>query len=148
VDDGSMPAPSALPEYLTKSRLLRKKKIGKSQLSGFTEQMMLLHAPESQRLFWKALIEGLSIGDKEAMRMAADIFKLIQKGGGMTVVQQMYSATSTVSSEGTQIQGFDQFVRSVHEARTGAKMLPPPADDVRVSDVFNLTPIAEVVDVR
>lgn len=137
-------APSILPEYLTNARLLKRKKVKKNQLSGFTEQMMLLHAPESQRLFWKALIEGLASGDKESMRMAADIFKLIQKGGGMTVVQQMYSSTATVSAEGTQIKGFDAFVRAIHEQRTGAPLLPPPAEDVRRSDVITLTP--EVVD--
>lgn len=136
--------PYALPDYLTKSRLPRKRRVQKHQLSGYTEQMMLLHAPEAQRLFWKALVEGLASADKEAMRMAADIFKLIQKGGGMTVVQQMYSATATVSAEGTQVQGFDALVRSVHEARTG-KLLPAPEED---PDTAALTRIidAEVVD--
>lgn len=135
---------SVLPEYLAKSRLLKRRRVKKNQLSAFTEQMMLLHAPESQRVLWQTLIQKAGEGNMEAVKILADIFKLVQKGGGMNFIQQMYSSTATGSAEGMQVKGFDSFVRSVTESRNGGA-LPPPEDEPKR---LALTPIldAEVVD--
>ena len=110
---------------------MQRRKITKRQLPTFTEQMMLLHAPEAQRLFWKGLIEGLSRGDTKTMEMMADIFKLIQRGGGISITQQILN-NQTAAGETAPVVGFDAFVRQLTEARTGHALPAPEVIDVEV----------------
>ena len=137
--------PYALPDYLTKSTLLKKRRVKKHQLPGYKEQLLLLHAPNMLPLLMQKVTELIQAGDKDIIKQALAMWGLVeQKGGGFTVNQNMYNTTANVSAEGLQVQGFDALVRSVHEARTG-HALPAPEED---PDTAALTRIidAEVVD--
>ena len=118
----------ALPDYITGSRVLQRRKVTKRQLPTFTEQMMLLHAPEAQRLFWQALLKGLERGDKDCMRMMGEIAELLKRGGGITVTQQILNQNAA-AGETAPVVGFDAFARQLAEARAG-HLLPSPRDVV------------------
>jgi hypothetical protein len=92
--------------------------------------MMLLHAPEAQRLFWQALLGGMQAGDKDFVRMGGEIFGLVQKAGGITVTQQLLQQ-NVVAGAQSPVMGYDAFVRSLAEARAG-HTLPPPSEVIDV----------------
>lgn len=124
---GETALPGGLPEYLAKASIMRRRRVSSRKLDQFTEQMMLLHAPEAQRRFWKSLLDGLERGDKESMRMAGEIFKLLQKGGGFNVTQQLLNANMAATADSPVI-GFDALARKLAERRAG-HALPAPVDD-------------------
>jgi hypothetical protein len=136
--------PYALPEYLTNSKLLKKRRVKKHQLPSYTEAMALLHAPTAQAVAWKTLIEKAEAGNLDAVKVILDIFKLIPKGGGMTIVQQTYASTGAVSVEGRQIKNADAFIRSIHEQRASA-LLSAPAEDPNQAALSRIID-AETVD--
>jgi hypothetical protein len=133
---------NVIPDYIAQSKLLRRNKVTKKSLPSYTEAMMLLHAPEAQRLFWKALLEGLDSRDKEFVRMAGEIFELLKKGPGISITQQILQ--QNLSGNNGTAMGFDAFVRQLAEARSGHP-LPPPAGaiDVRPADTAAPHPIPE-----
>ena len=125
--------PSVVPEYIQQSRLLQRRKLNKRKLPSYTEAMMLLHAPEAQRLFWKALLEGLTNGDKEAVRMTGEVFDLLKRGGGFTITQQLFQQNA-VAGPTSPVLGFDALVRRIAEAKAG-HALPMPTEDAAIVDV-------------
>jgi hypothetical protein len=128
------PAPAnAIPDYIVNAPLVRKKKIAKKQLPSYTEAMMLLHAPELQRLFWQAMIKGVTEGDKEFVRMTGEIFELLKKGGGVSVVQQTFNQTAMSGTQDA-ISGYDTFVRQLAIARSTPALPEPQIIDVRPAE--------------
>lgn len=119
---------SAVPSYIQEAPIMRRRKITKRRLPSYAEAMMLLHAPEALRLFWKSLLEGESAGDKDSVRMVGEIFEYLKRGGGISIVQQMLQQNA-VAGATSPVIGFDAFARSLAEARAG-HALPPPAEDV------------------
>jgi len=111
-----------LPEYLRSSRVLKRRRISKKDLPNFKEQMLLLHAPEALRSAFQSLCIMAQKEDLGAIRLLFEIFGYIEKKSGITVTQQILNAQMASSDPGA---GFDQFVRSVHEARNGAPLLNP-----------------------
>lgn len=128
-------ATSVIPDYIENAPLVRKHKVTKRKLPSYTEAMMLLHAPEVQRLFWRAMIEGLTNGDKDFVRMAGEVFELVKRGGGISVTQQVLNQTAMAGTQDA-VSGYDSFVRQLSAAR-GGQTLPPPGqiiDAVRPAD--------------
>jgi hypothetical protein len=126
---------SAVPAYVQDSKILQKRKVTKRTLPSFTEAMMLLHAPEAQRLAWAALLNGADAGNKEAVRTILEIFGLVQKSGGFTLNQQILQQNAAAGVE-SPVKGFDAFTRELAEARAG-HALPPPSEvivEVRPAD--------------
>jgi hypothetical protein len=119
---------SVIPEYVQQARIMQKRRVTKRRLPSYTEAMMLLHAPEAQRLFWKALLEGLNSGDREAMRMTGEIFDLVKKGGGISITQNLLQQNA-VAGATSPVVGFDAFARQLAEKRAG-HALPAPQDDI------------------
>ena len=127
----SPPTPAgAVPEYVQAARLMQRRKVTKRQLPNFTEAMMLLHAPEAQRLAWKALLEGAAAGDKDFVRMALEIFEILKaKGGGISVTQQILQQNAIAGADAPVI-GCDAFIRQLAEARAGRALPAPEVVDV------------------
>lgn len=120
--------PNSVPDYIQAAPIMQRRKLTKRRLPSFTEAMTLLHMPELQRKFWKALFEMLDAGDKEGLRSAGEIIGLLEKRGGINVTQQMM-AQNVAAGPTSPVMGFDAFARQLAEARAG-HALPPPADDV------------------
>ncbi len=128
------PVPSAVPDYVQLSSVYQRKKVTKRKLPSFVEAMMLLHAPEVQRLFWKALMNGLTTGDKDFVRMAGEIFDVIKRGPGISVTQQIMQQNVAASVDSPVI-GFDALTRQLAEARSGHALSAPVIDVQKVHPV-------------
>jgi hypothetical protein len=128
-----------VPAYVQASKLLQRHKVTKRTLPSYTEAMMMLHAPESLRLFWKALMEGMDSGDEKFVRLCAEVFDLVKKGGGITITQQLLQQ-NVAAGELAPVQGYDSLVRKLAEVRAEAaaeKALPSPSViEIRPADFF------------
>lgn len=133
--DPAAPA-SVIPDYIENSPLLRKTKVTKRKLPSYTEAMLLLHMPEMQRKFFKALLTGLDACDKDFVRMAGEICEHLKRGGGISVTQQVLNQTAMAGTQDA-VYGYDALVRRLAEARSG-QPLPSPgvvdAEAVRPAD--------------
>ena len=116
-------ATSPVPEYIQQAPLLNKRKITKRKLPSYAEAMLLLHAPEMLRLFFEASFAAIKAGDKDIIKMTAEMFDYIKKNG-LTINQNILQNNAAAGPE-SPVKGFDAFARELAEARAG-HVLPPP----------------------
>ena len=143
---GEQASSSAVPDYVQQSRVYQRRRVTKRKLPSFTEAMLLLHAPETLRLFWKAINEGLAKRDKVALEMTGEMFSYVRgKGINLNLTQQMLQQNHAAGPESPVI-GTDAFLRQLAEARAGRALPPPPEVidvDVRPADSVESAPAGD-----
>jgi hypothetical protein len=145
-------SPSPVPEYIRKSPLIGRRRIGKEGLSDYAEAMKMLHAPEALRVFWEATLTQMHQGNTAAIKLVAQMFEYAKMSTGISInqhiLQQNANAMAAASIESGEAIGFDQIVRDIAERRAGHALPPPPEDliegsveDVRPADTGKILTI-------
>jgi hypothetical protein len=114
------------PEHIAQSRVMRRKRTTKRGLPRLAMDMMVTWGPELVSLWFTQKYKAAKRGDKEALDDIGEVYGLIQKrGGGPTWNVNLGGQMAVSAGAG---QGFDGFIRELHEARAAAVR---PADDLR-----------------
>lgn len=98
-----------LPDYVEKSPVLARKKVGGRGLTKYQESMLLLFTPELMPAFFRTLYTQVRNGDKDAMSLVAGMYGFVQKAGGINIIQQNLNGAA---AGGSRYQ-FDRVVREL-----------------------------------
>jgi hypothetical protein len=116
-----------IPEIVTQSRVMRRKRITKRGLPKLTIDMMTTWGPELVGLWFTEKYKSAKRGDKDALDDIAEVYGLIQKRGGGGP-QFNVNVGGQMAVESTVGRGYDGFIRQLHEVRQQAVR---PADTRR-----------------
>lgn len=137
-----------LPEDITQSRTWQKKRVRKSDLARYKEDMLLLHAPEALRNAFESLCAMARKKDLGAIRLILEVFGYVERRGGVSFTQQIINAVNANQLDLQRAIGFDQFVRAVAEARRNAQQQSgtTPALEAPDNSHKDQIPLAEFVE--
>jgi hypothetical protein len=111
-----------LPEYLENAPLLKRTGVRRGKLSKYLEQMLLLMTPELTGLFFRQLRVGVRDGDRESMRMLAEMFGYVKRSQGVNIVTTIQQ--NSIAAMPLTTFSMDRIVRELEAGRTTID-LPP-----------------------
>jgi hypothetical protein len=122
-----------IPEIVTQSRVMKRKKITKRGLPKLTIDMMTAWGPEMVGLWFTEKYKSAKRGDKDALDDIAEVYGLIQKRGGPPASMVNVNLGGQMAIESGVGRGYDSFMRQLYETRQRAvrpadsqKALPAP----------------------
>ncbi len=114
-----------LPDYLENSKLLQRTAVRRGKLSKYLEQMLLLMTPELTGLFFRQLRVGARDGDRESMRMLAEMFGYLKRSQGVNIVTNIQQ--NSIAAAPSTMFSMDRIVRELEAGRTTID-LPSPEE--------------------
>lgn len=99
---------SPLPDEIKKSRVATKKRVTKGNVKKYLEDMMLCFTPSVSFEFWKSLRQKVIDGDREAMKLSAQIMGYVQPTGPSVNV-----VTNIANSNNIAANTYDRSIDSV-----------------------------------
>ncbi len=109
-----------LPEHISKSALMRKKRIKRDDFPNYVESMLRLFTPAVLPQFFQSLRSLVAKGDKDAMRLVAEMYNFTQKSGiniFNTMIQNNAQQTNVYEKT------FDAIVRRIESKERGEEVI-------------------------
>lgn len=116
----------SLPDYVERSPLVRRKRaLAPGQLSAYIEKLTLLYTPSLLPEFFRALHRQVQAGDKDALKLVAQMYEFV-KTSGISIVNTLVASQYSSSSD---VERFDEIVRRLEQEKQ--------------TKVVNATPVTE-----
>jgi hypothetical protein len=105
--------PSPLPTEIKKSKPATTKKVTRGTVKKYLEDMQLVFTPSITTEFWTSLRKKIMDGDREAMKLGAEIMGYVQRQPGTNVNVVANIANNNQVNGGTYDRSIDSIIRKL-----------------------------------